>query len=37
MQFYFAVLKMLGLKESESNVIIIYYMKKGQWYGVDQI
>ena len=28
---------MLGLKESDSNIIIILYNEKGQWYGVDHI
>ena len=37
MQFYFVVLKMLSLKDTDSNSIIILYYKKGQWYGVDRI
>ena len=37
MQFYFVVSKMLGLKDSDSNIIIILHYEKGQWYGVDHI
>ena len=33
MQFYFVVLKMLGLKDPDSNIIII---QTGQWYGVNE-
>ena len=29
MKFYFAVLKMLGLEESDSNIIIILYYEKA--------
>ena len=29
MQFYFVVLKMHGLKESDSDIIIILYMQIG--------
>ena len=37
MQFYFVVLKMHGLKDSDSNIIIILYMQTGQSYGVGDI
>ena len=38
MQFYIVVLKIQGLKDLDSNIIIIFSnMKTGQWYGVGHI
>ena len=34
MQLYVVVIKMRGLKDSDSNIIIILLHETSQWYGV---